>query len=33
MVTSVNEARMHQDMPIIEKQVQTEIRDYEKVRD
>ncbi|MDP4586260.1 MAG: DNA-directed RNA polymerase subunit beta', partial [Microbacteriaceae bacterium] len=33
MVTSVNEDRMHQDMPIIEKQVQTEIRDYEKVRD
>ena len=33
MVTSVNEERMHQDMPLIEKMVQTEIRDYEKVRD
>ena len=33
MVTSVNEERMHQDMPLVEKMVQTEIRDYEKVRD
>ncbi len=33
MVTSINEERIHQDMPIIEKMVQTEIRDYEKVRD
>jgi DNA-directed RNA polymerase subunit beta' len=33
MVTSVNESRIHEDMPIIEKTVQTEIRDYEKVRD
>jgi DNA-directed RNA polymerase subunit beta' len=33
MVTSVNDERIHQDMPIIEKMVQTEIRDYEKVRD
>jgi DNA-directed RNA polymerase subunit beta' len=33
MVTYINEERIHQDMPIVEKMVQTEIRDYEKVRD
>ena len=33
MVTYINEERIHQDMPLVEKMVQTEIRDYEKVRD
>ena len=33
MVTYINEERIHEDMPIVEKMVQTEIRDYEKVRD
>jgi len=33
MVTSINEQAIREDLPMIEKRVQTEIRDLEKVRD
>ncbi len=33
MVTSINEQAIHEDLPMVEKRVQTEIRDLEKVRD
>ncbi len=33
MITSINEKAIHEDLPMIEKGVQTEIRDLEKVRD
>jgi DNA-directed RNA polymerase subunit beta' len=33
MVTSINDQAIHEDLPMVEKRVQTEIRDLEKVRD
>jgi DNA-directed RNA polymerase subunit beta' len=33
MITSINEQAIHEDLPMVEKRVQTEIRDLEKVRD
>ncbi|MEY4476785.1 MAG: hypothetical protein RJA31_289 [Actinomycetota bacterium] len=33
MITSINDQAIHEDLPMIEKRVQTEIRDLEKVRD
>jgi DNA-directed RNA polymerase subunit beta' len=33
MITSINDKAIHEDLPMIEKGVQTEIRDLEKVRD
>ena len=33
MITSINDKAIHEDLPMIEKRVQTEIRDLEKVRD